>query len=85
MVTMQIRLPEDQADRVGRIAGERGLSPPQVIVDIVADYLLGAQHKDRAQIKARALAAIGAGRSGVPDLGLRHDHYLAGDATDGLR
>jgi len=31
----------------------------------------------RTGTKARALAAVGRFRSGVPDLGTRHDDYLA--------
>jgi hypothetical protein len=39
--------------------------------------------RDASELKRRAIAAIGRFDSGVPDLSLEHDKYLAGAADDG--
>lgn len=69
----QIQLDDDQWRAVTRVAAERGVSAAQVIRDAVDRQLPG----DRAERRARAVAAVGAFRSGRADVAERHDDHLA--------
>lgn len=72
MVRMQIQLNQEQAEKVRRLAYERGMS----IAALVREAVDGLGETEAAARRRRAVAAIGKGRSGLPDLGERHDDYL---------
>lgn len=73
MIRTQIQLTEEQAARLRRLADREGVSLAAVIrraVDSLVD------RADRDDATERALSAIGAGSSGLPDVGAEHDRYL---------
>jgi hypothetical protein len=77
MERTQISLEPDQADRLRRLARDRGVSMAHLIRDAV-DLAYGgvtapATHAER---RARALTALASGRSGLDDISERHDDYL---------
>jgi Arc/MetJ-type ribon-helix-helix transcriptional regulator len=79
MVRTIIQLPEDQAAALDREARRRGVSKAAVVREAL-EMLLAREGRERTV--GRALRAAGSGASGVPDLGERHDEYLA-QASDG--
>lgn len=76
MVRTQIQLTEEQADRVKRIASERGVSMATVIREAVDRYALSPS---RDELWERALAVVGKYSSDKTDLARNHDRYLAED------
>lgn len=78
MVRTQIQLEEDQSSRLRRVAAEHQVSVAELIRRSVDRYLEvldgGVSDEERRQ---RARAASGRFRSGLGDLGSRHDQYLA--------
>jgi len=77
MVRTQILLTEQQAQELRKRAAAERRSMADLVRDSV-DAMLGAgAESGRDHAKARALAAVGRFRSGVPDLGTRHDDHLA--------
>jgi hypothetical protein len=77
MVRTIIQLPEDQAVALEQAARRRGVSKAALVREALG-MLLARESGDAAV--ERALRAAGAGASGVPDLGERHDEYLAEQA-----
>jgi Arc/MetJ-type ribon-helix-helix transcriptional regulator len=77
MVRTQILLTEEQARELRRQAAAEGRSMADLVRDSVDAMLKARAGGGRRHAKARALAAAGRFRSGVPDLGTRHDDYLA--------
>lgn len=77
MVRTQIQLTDAQARGLKALAAAEGRSMAELIRDGV-DAILGARGVvDREAVKQRSIAALGRFRSGTPDLGSRHDDYLA--------
>jgi predicted transcriptional regulator len=76
MVRTIIQLSEEQAAALDLLARRRRISKAAVIREAL-DALLAADAGDPAL--ERAMRVAGAGASGVPDLGERHDDYLAED------
>ena len=77
MVRTQIQLTEEQAHRLKAAAAEQGVSMAELIRRGV-DALLNGGYPDRsAERRRRAIAVAGRFRSGVPDLAVNHDRYLA--------
>ncbi|HZO97542.1 MAG TPA: ribbon-helix-helix protein, CopG family [Gaiellaceae bacterium] len=74
MVRTIIQLPEEQAAALERAARRRGVSKAAVVREALA-MLLAREGGD--PVAERATRAAGSGASGVPDLGERHDDYLA--------
>jgi hypothetical protein len=74
MVRTIIQLPEDQAAALERAARRRGVSKASLVREALS-ILLSRENGDAAVEPARR--AAGSGASGVPDLGERHDEYLA--------
>jgi len=79
MAKTEVELSEDTLDRLHGLATERGVS-----VSVLAAALIERQLQDAASLSRearleRASRFIGSFRSGVPDLGLRHDDYLYGE------
>ncbi len=75
MVRMQIQFTEEQTRELRWQARKRGISISALVREAVDREL--SQRESHAEAWARALAAIGAGRSGRHDIAERHDEYLA--------
>lgn len=78
MVTVEVNLPREQAAALSRLAAERGVTPARLVEEILSQHLAESARGSRKAIRRKALAAIGAGRSGLHDLAERHDEYLGG-------
>lgn len=74
MVRTIIQLREEQAAALELAARRRGVSKAAIVREAL-ELLLAREGGDTAV--DRALRAAGSGASGVPDLGERHDDYLA--------
>ena len=72
----QISLTRTQAERLRRIARHRGTSMAALIRAAVEQVHPVDDEQALEARWARALAAVGGARSGVPDLGTDHDRYL---------
>ena len=77
MERTQISLDPEQADRLRRLAQERGVSMAHLIREAVDTVYGGVvappSHGERLE---RALAAVGCASSGLGDLAANHDAYL---------
>lgn len=73
---MQVRLAQDQAQRLRAIARIRGVSMAEMIRRSV-EAMLCAEAGRRAEIERRAIAASGQFRSDVSGAAVNHDLYLA--------
>lgn len=82
MVRTQIQLEPEQLERLKRRAAELGVSVAELVRRGVEHVLAD---EERSVRWARAFEAVGVARSGVPDLGLRHDQYAWEDDPDGVR
>lgn len=82
MVRTQIQFEETQYEAVRRRAYEQRLSISEVVRRLV-DEGLRSSEPARPVPDARALLKLsGIGDSGLPDLGQRHDDYLAEDFAE---
>jgi len=77
MERTQISLEPEQADRLRRLAAERGVSMARLIREAV-DRAYGSvlAPPTRAELRDRAMSAVGCGHSGLGDVSERHDDYL---------
>jgi hypothetical protein len=77
MERTQISLEPEQAERLRRLAKERGVSMAHLVREAV-DRTYGGPlaPPTRAELWERALSAIGCGHSGLGDVSERHDDYL---------
>ena len=82
MIRTQIQLTEKQAARLKEIAAAEDRSMAAVIRESVEIYTASKGVRDRDRQKDAALGIAGKFRSGLGDLGARHDHYLAEDLED---
>jgi predicted DNA-binding ribbon-helix-helix protein len=77
MERTQISLEPEQAERLRRLAKDRGVSMAHLIREVVdRTYGTALAPPTRAELWERALSAIGCGRSGLGDVSERHDDYL---------
>ncbi len=77
MVRTQIQLTEEQSRMIKAAAARDGISISAVIRRCVdKDSTLANRLADDAEIRRRAIEAIGCCRSGLGDLSERHDDYL---------
>ena len=76
-VRTQIQLDERQAERLKSIAASRGLSMAEWIRRAVDSALLSGGLTNREDQRRRAIAASGRFDSGVTDISVEHDKYLA--------
>jgi len=77
LVRTQIQLDERQAGRLKAIAASRGLSMAEWIRRAVDSALLTGGLPDKEDQRRRAIAASGRFDSGVTDISVQHDKYLA--------
>ena len=77
MVRTQIQLTDAQAQALKELAAGEGKSMAELVRDGVDDLLRARGTVDRQAVKARSIAAIGRFKSGVRDLGTKHDDHLA--------
>lgn len=77
MERTQISLEPEQAERLRRLALERGVSMAHLIREAV-DRAYGGSlaPATRAELAVRAWSAVGSGHSGLGDVSERHDDYL---------
>ncbi len=76
MVRTQIQLTRRQADTLKRAAAAEGLSMAEMVRRAVDGLIASGSPTDREEMKRRALAAAGSGRSGLADVADDHDRYL---------
>lgn len=77
MVRTQIQLTEEQSESLRRLAEIDNVSLAEVIRRSVDNYIEARQDVSREERKRRLLSVVGIGNSGVSDLGVNHDKYLA--------
>ena len=77
LVRTQIQLDERQAERLKSVAASRGLSMAEWIRRAVDSALLSGGLADKEDQRRRAIAASGRFASGVTDISVEHDKYLA--------
>lgn len=76
MRRMQLQLTDEQFAKVARSAAARNRPMAAVIRDLIDGSPDDAHQR---VLWERALAAIGGGHSGLPDVGENHDDYLGED------
>lgn len=77
MERTQISLEPEQADRLRRLAQDRGVSMAHLIRDAVdRTYGTALAPPTRDERWERAMSAVGCASSGLGDLALHHDDYL---------
>jgi len=84
LVRTQIQLDERQAERLKTVAASRGLSMAEWIRRAVDSALLTDCLPDKEEQRRRAIAASGRFNSGVTDISVEHDKYLAEAFSDHL-
>jgi hypothetical protein len=77
MERTQISLEPEQADRLRRLAGERGVSMAHLVREAVDRVYGGAlAPPTRAELWERAMSAVGCASSGFDDISENHDAHL---------
>lgn len=76
MVRTQIQLTEEQASRLKSLAAKQGVSMAELVRRGV-DLLLNGASPDRSDERRRRATDVRGFRSGIPDLAVNHDRYLA--------
>jgi Arc/MetJ-type ribon-helix-helix transcriptional regulator len=77
VVRTRVKLTDSQARALRRLAAAEGRSMADVIRESVEALLADRGVRDRREVQRRAVAVVGAFRSGVGDLAAEHDRYLA--------
>ena len=77
MVRMQVQLTEEQARVLRELSAATGASIAELVRHGVDLRLAGRRHGDRQRKVTRALAAVGKFSSGLSDVSVKHDEYLA--------
>jgi len=78
----QIQLTESQIRRLKEMSAAENKSMAQLIREAVDALLCSIHRVDREAVKQRAIDAAGRFHSGVKDLVVHHDDYLAGAYAD---
>ncbi len=76
MERTQISLEPEQAERLRRLARERGVSMAHLIREAVDASYGPAAPDSREALWERAWRAVGCGHSGLGDVARNHDRYL---------
>lgn len=77
MIRLQVRLTEKQSELLKLLASREGISIAEVVRRVLDQITQSTVFVDRAEMKRRAIAAIGSCHSDRTDLSSRHDDYLA--------
>jgi hypothetical protein len=80
MVRTQIQLTERQARELKRMAAREGVSMAKVIRRAVDAKIRAGGEVPREERVRRAMAVMGKFHSGIKDLAVNHDKYLAEDS-----
>jgi len=76
MIRMQVRLTEYQADKLKELSRQQGVSVAELIRRAVERLVDDSKSEEAWQ---RASALVGRYESGLSDIAVRHDDYLAED------
>lgn len=76
MERTQISLEPEQANRLRRLASERGVSMAHLIREAVDRMYGSALVPTRAELWERAMSAVGCASSGFDDISENHDAHL---------
>ena len=79
MLRTQVQLTEDQLQALRRLSAETGRSIADLVREGVDLYLGSRKRVDRKEQVERALRVIGRSASGLSDVSVEHDRYLAED------
>jgi len=81
VVRTQIQLTEKQWKTLKALSHQQGVSVAELIRQSVDDYTRKAQpkHLDADEKRSRIMAVVGRHRSGLSDVSINHDRYLAED------
>ena len=78
MIRTQIQLTEKQSQRLKAVSAQTGESVAALIRRGVNHVLTQTAGPTKAELRARALEAVGRFSSGAADTAERHDQYLGG-------
>ena len=80
MIRAQIQFEEREYEEIRNLAREKSISIAETVRQLVRAGLRAALGGESSGPRAEALLAMaGVGKSGLGDLGRRHDEYLAED------
>jgi hypothetical protein len=77
MYRTQIQLREDQSKKLKELAAEYNVSVAELIRQSVDMFIQSGSELTQEEKRKRALEIIGLGDSGLDDLSINHDKYLA--------
>jgi metal-responsive CopG/Arc/MetJ family transcriptional regulator len=77
MIRTQIQLTEEQSQTLKEMAQERGVSMAELIRQSIDNFIRARNQLTLEEKRRRALSIVGIASSGVTDLGVNHDDYLA--------
>ncbi len=77
MVTKHITLTEREEEVLEKISNDRNISIEEFIHQSINSWVEQTLLTDREELKKRALSLAGKYDSGLTDVSLRHDDYLA--------
>ena len=76
MARTQLQFTEEQMKALRDLAAAEERSIADLVREAVEVLLRSRTRRSRAEIKERALAAVGCGHSGLKDISVNHDKYL---------
>lgn len=76
MIRIQMKLPEEQYQRLKRLSIRRGQSLAALVRQGVEKVLQDAEDPDMDEIRKHALSIVGKYSSGISDVSVNHDKYL---------
>ncbi len=77
MIRTQVQLTNEQVGKLKELAITYDVSMAELIRRSVDDFLAARRPLDTGERKRRALAVIGRFHSGLSDVSVNHDRYLA--------
>ena len=77
MVRTQIQLTNQQSSMLKSLAVEESASIAELIRRSIDQFLQFKQHRSREELKQNSLSIVGRYSSGLNDVALNHDAYLA--------
>ncbi|MBS4029549.1 MAG: hypothetical protein KGZ58_13050 [Ignavibacteriales bacterium] len=77
MITKQITLTEKEEEFLEKISHERKITVEEIIRQSINSLVQQTSMTDREELKKRALSLAGKYDSGLSDVSVHHDDYLA--------